>query len=391
MSSNINDIVERVLLLVNKVSLKASKNPEKVAKILRELAKTLYEESMRRKEPYEQVILERLAEKILRLADKYSMYSLNRGELDRIDEVYRSSKKDIPTNLSELIVVEKPSVKLSDLADLEEAKESLIESLIPIFRPDIAKVGWKAILLVGPPGTGKTTLAKAVAGELNITFIYFDIPSILSKWFGETEKNIKGIFKLARSHAPSMLFIDEIDALKPPSQDSSGVMMRVDRVLRTELEGFLTTDKRVVVLAATNYPWEITLPLLSRFERKIVVPLPDKETRKKIFEIHIKKLGLEIGEDVDLDKLAELTKGYSGREIVQLVKYMYLGPIRKLVKKYGTKILYDKSIKPEIKITMNDFLEGIKKIKPAVSPTYLAKLKAWLQQQGLNSIVEPKD
>jgi len=264
------------------------------------------------------------------------------------------------------ILVEKPNVKWSDVADLEEAKKALLEAVIASLRPDLFPLGgWRGILLYGPPGTGKTLLAKAVATELNLTFIYVSIPQVLSKWFGESEKNIHRIFEVARKNQPSIIFFDEIDAINTIRAEDSSVVIRIARTLQIELDGLTTrkTDK-IIVLAATNHPWDLDPAILQRFERRIYVPLPDKNARKKIFEIHLR--GLRLDPSVDLDKLAELTKGYSGREIVQIIKYVQLNKIEKYLDVNNLDKIKE-FLKGKITlepITMNDFIEAIKKIKP---------------------------
>jgi len=391
----VSETIRRIERIIDLALEKMHKDPERAALILRKLAIELYETSKKTWDPELKNLYQEYAYRALELSNRITAgRKLSREELSEktVSEEYEKSRSEIPEHIRDLIVVEKPSTRFSDLVDLEEAREALIEAILPIFRPDLARaeVGWRAILLVGPPGTGKTTVAKAAAGELDLTFIYFELDKIVSKWFGETEKNLKSVFELAYEKAPSMIFIDEIDALRA-EEDTSGVMTRVDRLLRTELAGFKSSNKPVVVLAATNYPWMLSAPLLSRFERKIYIPLPDRATRKHILEFYIKKFEVPIDESVNLDEIAAKTYGYSGRELVQIIKYAYFNPIRQLIREYGVKLLMDKSIKPSYKVTQQDFLEALTKIKPSATKEYLNRLDRWLKENQVEAQIYPKD
>ncbi|MGC9097128.1 MAG: ATP-binding protein, partial [Infirmifilum sp.] len=175
----------------------------------------------------------------------------------------------------------------------------------------------KGILLYGPPGTGKTLLAKAVATESEANFVSIKGPEIFSKWVGESERAIREIFRKARQAAPSVIFIDEIDALAPMRglvSTDSGVTERVVSQLLTEMDG-LERLEGVVVIAATNRPDIIDPALLrpGRFDRLIYVPPPDEKARLEIFKVHTKRMPL--AEDVDLAELAKRTEGYTGADI----------------------------------------------------------------------------
>ena len=219
------------------------------------------------------------------------------------------------------VLVETPDVNWSDIGGLEEIKEKLKEAVEwPLKKPEVFKrMGIrppKGILLYGPPGTGKTLLAKAVAKESEANFILVNGPSLLSKWVGESEKAVREIFRKARQTAPTILFFDEIDALVPrrSSGSDSNVNERIVNQMLTEMDG-LESLNDVVIIGATNRPDIVDPALLrqGRFDRIILTTVPDIEARKNIFKIYLVKM--TIAEDVQLNKLADKTKGYVGSDI----------------------------------------------------------------------------
>ncbi len=218
------------------------------------------------------------------------------------------------------VLVETPDVGWADIGGLEEVKEKLMEAVEwPLQKPEVFKrMGIRpprGILLYGPPGTGKTLLAKAVAKESEANFILVNGPSLLSKWVGESEKAVREIFRKARQTAPTILFFDEIDALVPRrGGDDNKVHERVVNQMLTEMDG-LEALNDVVVIGATNRPDILDPALLrqGRFDRIIFTPIPDVESRKKIFTVHL--MEMPIAKDVDVAELAELTSGYVGADI----------------------------------------------------------------------------
>jgi len=231
----------------------------------------------------------------------------------------------VPSGLRE-IHVEVPDVRWSDIGGLEEVKRALRESVeIPLRHPEIyEKYGIKppkGILLYGPPGCGKTLLAKAVATESGANFIAVKGPEIMSKWVGESEKAIREIFRKARLYAPTVVFFDEIDAVAPLRglDLDTGVSERVVTQLITEMDGIEKLEN-VVVLAATNRPDLLDPALLrpGRFDKLIYVPPPDYAARLEILRIHTRSIPL--GRDVDLAELAKATEGYSGADLEALVR-----------------------------------------------------------------------
>jgi len=221
----------------------------------------------------------------------------------------------------------------------------------------------RGILIYGPPGSGKTLLAKAVANESESNFILVRGPELLNKFVGESEKGVRKVFEKARQTAPTIIFFDEIDALAPARgrhSSDSGVSERVVNSLLAEIDG-LEELTDVVVLAATNRPDLLDPGLLrpGRFDRIISTIIPDKKTRLEIFKIHTKNMPLS--KDVDLNKLAELTKNYVGADIEAVCREAALFALREDIK-----------IK---QVTMKDFNKALKKVRTSISEEYAEKYK----------------
>lgn len=302
-----------------------------------------------------------------------------------MEKVKKSTKmsddeKAIFEAISDLVIHEKPNVKMSDVANLENAKEAIKEAVIlPTIRPDIFKGSrkpWKGILLFGPPGCGKTHLARAIANEINANFLNVDAASIFVKWVGESEKRIKALFKFARMIQPSIIFIDEIDAMgtSRERESESGVEHRIKTQFLTEVDGVLSdANEKVTVLAATNIPWAIDPALRRRFEKRIYIPPPDFHARKRIFEINLRNIDLD--DDVDIDELAKITELYTGADITLVCREAAMIPIREI----SLDELKDPNFKPR-PIKMADFEIALEKIKPSISVKDIIQYEKWAQQ-----------
>jgi transitional endoplasmic reticulum ATPase len=229
-----------------------------------------------------------------------------------------SKSKDLDT--TSLILMERPDVRFEDIAGLDSVKEKIRDIAITSQSDPEKARKWRVktgggILLFGPPGTGKTYIAKATAGEINAPFISVKASDIMSKWVGESEQRIAELFMQARSYERSVLFIDEIDALLPRrSRQSSTIMQRVVPQFLAEMDGVDTKNSNVLILAATNEPWNIDYAALrpGRFDYKIYIPPPDFEARMRLFQLN---LDVPRTENFDFDMLASLTEGYSGADI----------------------------------------------------------------------------
>lgn len=302
------------------------------------------------------------------------------AEGKEVSREVKSGDSELAEAIAETILVEKPSVKWSDVADLEAAKKALREAIIlPMLRPDLfkgARKPWKGILLFGPPGCGKTLLAKAVASEVNAHFFNVSAATLVSKWLGESEKLVRELFRAARSKQPSIIFIDEIDSIATTrDRDEVGGERRLKTQLMQEIDGVTSSDKdRVVVLGATNVPWELDPAIRRRFEKRIYLGLPEFEARREIFKIHTR--GVELSDDVDFDELAKLTEGFSGADIAILCREALMAPIREL-DEAGMLTRNDIKVRP---VTREDFLKALKTVKPSVSPSEITRFKEWAKE-----------
>lgn len=253
---------------------------------------------------------------------------------------FAEARKLVEPSAMREVLVEIPDVTWDQVGGLDDVKKELQEAVEwPI------KYGYlferlktkppKGILLFGPPGTGKTLLAKAVANESECNFIAVKGPELLSKWVGESEKGVREIFRKARLASPTIIFFDEVDALVPVRgsyESSSHVTESVVSQILTELDG-LEELKNVTIIAATNRPDMIDTALLrpGRLERHIYVPPPDKESRKKIFEVYIRDAGGPLSTDVDIEDLVTRTDGYVGADIESLVREAKMGAMREFI------------------------------------------------------------
>ena len=277
----------------------------------------------------------------------------------KMEDFINAFREITPTAMRE-VAIEVPTVRWNNIGDLDEVKQELKEAVEwPLKNPEVFKrMGIeppKGILLYGPPGCGKTLLARAVATESEANFVTIKGPEVFSKWVGESEKAIREVFRKARMAAPAIIFFDEIDAIVPRrgiGYADSGVTERVISQLLTEMDGIVTLQN-VVVIAATNRPDIVDPAILrpGRFDRMIYVPAPDEKARYQIFKIHVAKIPL--AKDVDLKELARMTRGYSGADIKAICREAAMIAIRR-----------DMNAK---EVTLRDFEEAMKKIGPSIT------------------------
>ncbi|MCK4933682.1 CDC48 family AAA ATPase, partial [Candidatus Bathyarchaeota archaeon] len=290
----------------------------------------------------------------------------------RMDDFLNAFKEVTPTAMRE-VYIETPTVKWDDVGGLEGVKQELIEAVEwPLKNPAVfGRLGIKppkGILLFGPPGCGKTMLARAVATETEANFITIKGPEVFSKWVGESEKAIREVFRKARMASPAVIFFDEFDSLVPRRGmgfGDSGVPERVISQLLTEMDGILTLED-VVVIAATNRPDILDSAVLrpGRLDRLVYVPEPDEKARLEIFKIYTKDMPLDT--DVNLEILTKMTKGYSGADIQAFCREAALNALRK-------------SIDAKI-VALGNFKEATNKIGPTISPDMETWYKGFIKQ-----------
>lgn len=294
------------------------------------------------------------------------------------DEDYRFALREVtPAGMRE-VYIEKPDIKWDQIGGLENVKLELQEAVewpmkYPIFYSKLGYRTPRGILLHGPSGTGKTLLAKAVATESEANFISIKGPELLSKWIGESERGIREVFRRARQASPCVIFFDEIDSIAPTrGMGETAVTEKVVSQLLTELDG-IETLHGVVVIAATNRADMIDRALLrpGRFDKLVVVPIPDKAGRLKILEINSKDIPIEneigtqngINPDyVDLDKIAEATEGFSGADVASIANTAVSLVIHEFIEKYPDPKEAEKQVE-NAKVTIRHFEDAIKKVK----------------------------
>ncbi|MEK0325026.1 MAG: CDC48 family AAA ATPase [Nitrosopumilus sp.] len=298
--------------------------------------------------------------------EKISPESLNKLVVTGDD--YAQAIKDVTPSAMREVYLETPDVKWSQIGGLEDIKKELQEAVEwPLKYPEVySALGYdmpKGMLLHGPSGAGKTLMAKAVATESEANFISIRGPELLSKWVGESERGVREVFRRARQASPCIIFFDEIDALAPVRGlgNDSMATERVVSQLLTELDGMQALSG-VVVIAATNRIDMIDPALLraGRFDKILYMPLPDKDARKSILEIHLK--GKKLVSDVDVGKLTEMTDGLSGADLASVVNTAMSLVLQELIAKYPNPD-DTKKYAAEALVGMKYFEDAIRKVK----------------------------
>jgi len=303
---------------------------------------------------------------------------------EEVEEDINKFKSFVKNNL-----IQKSKIKWEDIGGLKEVKQLMMETIVISALQKPASIQpWKGILLFGPPGTGKTLLASACAGSLDATFFNVKASSVTSKYFGESSKIISALYEVARELHPSIVFIDEIDALTMKRGEGiSEASRRMLSTLLTELDGFQDkgSDRLVLTLAATNTPWDLDEAVLSRFPRRIYIPLPDKEAAKEIIKINTRGLKL----NVNLDEIAErcVERYYSGRDIKNLCQGAIWSMIRDVNRDLYkmANLPYRELRKRKLKVrplTEEDFEEGFKKIKSPLTKRDIERYEKWWEEFG---------
>ena len=287
-----------------------------------------------------------------------------------------------------------PTVTYEDIGGLKDEIRKIREMVeLPLRHPELfERLGIeppKGVLLYGPPGTGKTLLAKAVANEANAHFIYLSGPEIMSKYYGQSEENIREVFKDAEENAPSIIFIDEIDSIAPKRDEVTGeVERRVVAQLLALMDG-LESRGKVVVIGATNRPNALDPALRrpGRFDREIEIGIPDRNARREILEIHTR--GVPLAEDVNLDKLADMTHGYVGADLAALVKEAAMRALRRIMPEIDVEMeKVPREILEKLEVSWEDFMNAYREMQPSTMREVLIEKPNvhWGDIGGLDSV-----
>jgi SpoVK/Ycf46/Vps4 family AAA+-type ATPase len=307
------------------------------------------------------------------------------------------SDRSISEAVSQL--VHTSTVTWDDIGGLDETKRDIKYTLgLSLAKPptEVKIATFRNILFYGPPGTGKTLLAAATSNSLKVTtegqalFFNVKVSSVLSKYFGESSKIISEIYGAARDNSPSVVFLDEFESLTTSrdSGEQTGAERRILSTILAEMDGLSEkgrSDIFVLTIAATNRPWDIDAAVISRFEKQILIPLPDDESRRAILGIHLERKGYNVSEQV-FEELIELTNGYSGREVERLCKQATSQMLGELnadlpdVVDQGLKATRDYQVKIR-ELTSEDFKRAAGYIRPTTSPADMQRYRDWSAEE----------
>jgi len=281
------------------------------------------------------------------------------------------------------------NIKWKDIGGLEETKNSIKAAygMALAQKPRGVQINsWRNILLFGPPGTGKTLLAAATAGSLEADFFNIKVSNLVSKYFGETSKLISALYSVAHQRSPSVIYMDEFESLTPPRDSGdSGAERRIVSTFLSELDGLATKEDEsfILTMGATNFPWLLDSAMLSRFQRRIYVPLPDEAARKSILEIHLTRRGHKTTQDIN--EWVKATRGFAGREIEQLCQTAIASMTQRAnpglldLVDQGRKALSKYEIKIE-PLTENDMKSALDQIHPITTADMLRQYDDWNHQ-----------
>jgi SpoVK/Ycf46/Vps4 family AAA+-type ATPase len=315
-------------------------------------------------------------------AEKVQLYNGRIGDLQHGNDPSPLSQGRLTNQAPERApIVEKPDVKWDDIANLSDAKRAIEESIIyPSRRPDLFPLGWpRGILFYGPPGCGKTLLAAAMATEIDATFYCIDSPSIVSKWLGESEKNVAKLFQETRDATREgktvIMFIDEVDSIMGIRSHEVGGEVRARNQFLKEMDGISDKKKQspVYVIGATNKPWDLDEAFIRRFQKRVYVPPPDVKARLEMFRIYSRNI--KVAENIDFAELAGLTEGCTGSDIRDIFQAVQTKVVREF---FENREDVDPTAKPR-EILMSDFLEVVATHGRTVSEQGLTKFRDWTQ------------
>jgi len=331
---------------------------------------------------------QRAVEILLKLCALYPNAPQNRVYMEHAESYQKRIKEPLETSsagksakFEQLVISEKPNIRWDDIADLKDAKRAIEESVVfPVKRPDLFPLGWpRGILFFGPPGCGKTLLAAAIATEINAAFYCVDAASIMSKWLGESEKNVAHLFQNARAVSedgqPAIIFLDEIDSLVGIRSEEVGGEVRTRNQFLKEMDSVVDKSRslHVYIVGATNKPWVLDEPFIRRFQKRVFVPLPNWQARLEMFKILSKNL--KLASDVDFEELARFSDGYSGSDIRDIFQSAQLKVVRDFFE-MGDPTDKQSSAR---QITMQDFRTILGERRPSVSQEMLKYYDRWFE------------
>lgn len=331
----------------------------------------------------------KLAEAKMERARKFIKYADSLGTDKKPQKNLASKENGEDGEANEFASAQIPNVHFSDIAGLEDVKEAIrVRMIYPLKHKDLysaynKKMGG-GVLLFGPPGTGKTMIAKAIACEVGAVFYAVKGSDIMSKYVGESEKNINALFETARKNELSIIFIDEIDSILKKRGEDAHNDKRVNEFLQ-QIDGFASNSSNLLLLGATNRPWDIDSAAMrsGRFSEKIYVPLPDKKARRFLFNKYLENTPLDY--DCDIDKLVEMSEGLSGADINEVCDNAKIGPLKASIisrEKYN-----DTELK---KISFADFERAFSKVKSSVTAEELKKLDEFASNFNMDIKASPE-
>lgn len=348
-----------------------------------------------------------LQAKIKQLNDGRSSHTVNTAPNTNSDEKHKNVRKES----IEDTIISKSGITFDDIAGLQDAKQALHEAIImPLQYPHLFTGSikpWKRILMYGPPGTGKSRLAQALSSKIDSTFYSVSSSDLVSSWVGESEKLIKELFQHAFNQSGrSVIFIDEIDSIcRQRSSREEEYTRRIKTELLKQMEGADNSDMadKIFLLCATNCPWELDSAFLRRFQKRIYIPLPDRNARLELMKINTKQNKISLT-DKEWELLVDQTEGYSGSDISNMILEALFGPIRDLQKSLHWKPGPDGMFKPceggdeeainmafkdlppekivPREVTVQDFMNSVRTNRKTISESELKHFHDFTQQFG---------
>ena len=312
--------------------------------------------------------------------NNYRNYNNNNG-LNNNKNIHGKEDDEMDEKIESEIMIKNPGVKFNDIIGMKEMKRILYEIIVvPTIRPDLftgIRKPQRGILLFGPPGTGKTMIAKAIASECNSTFFNISASSLTSKWVGESEKTVKSLFKLAYKKVPSIIFIDEIDSiLSKRSENENEATKRLITEFLIQFDGLgSNTNAKLLVIAATNRPMDLDEALLRRLPKRVYCGPLDEEGRFEFIKKVINRVETKLT-DKDIKEVAKMTNGYSNSDLKELCKEAAFQPVRELTM---DQIMRINKFRPLVK---KDLVKSVQKIRGSLNHKIINELLKWNEQFG---------